>query len=90
MFTAFDVKWVPQSASLVVVGQYANNNGALSMYEMQRGELKTLYNLRLQHPIKCCTFGHHHTSSTSGASNVNTPSTVAIGDFVGNLQIYDV
>lgn len=34
LFTAFDVKWVPQSASLVVVGQYANNNGALSMYEM--------------------------------------------------------
>lgn len=82
LYTAFDVKWVPQSAMLTVVGQYANNNGALSFYQLQKGDLATLAELRLKNPLKCCSYGH-------SATNATAPS-LAVGDFVGGLQLLDI
>lgn len=94
LYTAFDVKWVPQSASFAVVGQYPNNNGALSLYELHHGELRTTAELRLPHPLKCCTFGHNaafssSTSTTASAGN-SAAAQIATGDFAGSLRVFDV
>lgn len=85
LYTAFDVKWVPQSPIFTVVGQYPNNNGALSFYQLQRGELRTVAELRVRSPLKCCSYGHQ-----SGLTTVPTALTVATGDFIGGLQLLDV
>lgn len=80
LFTAFDVKWVPQTASCIAVGHYPNNQGAITLFQLQNGELKTAAELRKAQPIKCCAVGH----STSEARHVAT------GDFGGNLEIWDI
>lgn len=82
LFTAFDVKWVPGSAACVAVGSYPNNQGAITLYKLHKGELQTAAELRKPVPIKCCTFGH--TSANAGAR------TLATGDFQGNLDLWDV
>ncbi|KPI89733.1 hypothetical protein ABL78_1113 [Leptomonas seymouri] len=92
LYTAFDVRWVPHSASFAVVGQYPNNHGALSIYQLDHGELRTTAELRLPHPLKCCTFGQNASfgsSSTSAAASASAPQ-VATGDFAGSLRIFDV
>ncbi|KPA82936.1 hypothetical protein ABB37_02685 [Leptomonas pyrrhocoris] len=92
LYTAFDVKWVPQSASFTVVGQYPNNHGALSIYRLDHGELQTTAELRLPHPLKCCTFGQNAglgSSSTNTAAAGSAPQ-VATGDFAGSLRVFDV
>lgn len=85
LYTAFDVKWVPQSATVTVAGQYPNNNGALSFYQLNKGELATVAELRVRNPLKCCTYGHH-----AGLAALPAAMTVAVGDFVGGLQLIDV
>lgn len=91
LYTAFDVKWVPQSASFVVAGQYPNNHGALSLYQLHHGELQTTVELRLPHPLKCCTFGHNASfSSSSSNSSGGPPPQVAVGDFAGSLRVFDL
>lgn len=93
LYTAFDVKWVPQSASFAVVGQYPNNHGALSLYELYHGELRTTAELRLPHPLKCCTFGHNaaYSGSANGAGSAGGSAVqIATGDFAGSLRVFDV
>jgi WD repeat-containing protein 92 len=88
LYTAFDVKWIPQSASFTVVGQYPNNHGALSIYQLYHGELQTTAELRLPHPLKCCTFGQNLSFSNTAAAGSGPQ--VATGDFAGSLRIFDV
>lgn len=79
MYTAMDVKWVPQSSMMAVVGQHPNYNGSLMLYQLQHGELKTAAEARLTVPLKCCTVGHSPASAPS----------IATGDFIGGLRIWD-
>ncbi|KAG5480629.1 hypothetical protein LSCM1_06333 [Leishmania martiniquensis] len=100
LYTAFDVKWVPQTASFAVVGQYPNNHGALSIYRLHHGDVQPTAEVRLPHPLKCCTFGQNVSFSSSGTgrggSNDNNiaaasrPNQIATGDFAGCLQIFDL
>lgn len=39
-YTVFDVKWMPSSAKLVVLGSHPRDTGALQVYELSGGELK--------------------------------------------------
>jgi len=41
-YTVFDAKWVPCSAKFVVVGSHPRDTGALEVYELSKGELKTV------------------------------------------------
>ena len=79
MFTAFDAKWIPVSASIVAVGHYPNNQGAISVFKLADGELQTTCELKKPLPLKCCTFGHSPAELRH----------LATGDFQGNLQIWD-
>lgn len=85
LYTPMDVKWIPQSAVMAVVGQHPNNNGALCFYELHHGEVKTLLELRLDTPLKCCTVGQNYLSSSS---SIPSPS-IAVGDFAGGLHVWD-
>ncbi|CAJ1007642.1 putative WD domain, G-beta repeat [Leishmania naiffi] len=90
LYTAFDVKWVPQTASFAVVGQYPNNHGALSLYQLHHGDVQPTAEVRLPHPLKCCTFGHNVSFSSSGSAAGAAASQMACGDFAGSLQILDL
>ena len=78
--TIFDVRWVPQSASYVAIGQYPNSQGALCHFQLEKGEIVTLREMRKPTALKCCTFGH---SSAEGRQ-------LATGDFAGNVDLWDV
>eukprot|EP00796_Vickermania_ingenoplastis_P012329 gene12330-8458_t len=102
LYTPMDCKWVPQSAVVTVVGQHPNNNGALCFYQLHHGELRSQLELRFQTPLKCCTYGHNyvtaatgtgdgHSSTTSASTSFQQPSpSIAVGDFVGGVHIWDV
>ncbi|KAH8619970.1 hypothetical protein ERJ75_000111400 [Trypanosoma vivax] len=83
LYTAFDVKWVPQTACLAVVGQYPNNQGALTLYQLNKGELIPQRELRTKLPMKCCTFAHNTSNQHSGI-------TMCAGDFAGGVTIWDI
>lgn len=85
LYTPFDVRWVPQSAQLTVAGQHPNNNGALNFYQLRKGELVSLAELRTPLPLKCCTYAHNYYSGERTAA----PCTLAVGDFGGGLQVVD-
>ncbi|CBH16865.1 hypothetical protein, conserved [Trypanosoma brucei gambiense DAL972] len=84
LYTAFDVKWVPHSACLAIVGQYPNNQGALSFMQLNKGELTVRHEIRTKLPLKCCTFAHNSRQISSAAL------TIAAGDFAGGLSLWDV
>ena len=86
MFTIYDVKWIPSSASFVAVGQYPNNQGAINVFQLEKGELKTIQEVKKQAPFKCCTFGQNY----SGSSSLSTSRQLATGDFAGGIQLWDV
>ena len=46
-FTVFDVKWVPSSAKLAVLGSHPKDTGALHVYELSKGELKPVLQVRI-------------------------------------------
>ena len=45
-FTVFDVKWLPSSAKVVVLGSYPKDTGALQVYELSKSELKPVLQVR--------------------------------------------
>lgn len=82
LFTAFDIKWVPFSATCAVVGHYPNNQGAITLFQLSKGELRPVTEVRKPLPFKCCTFGH--------SAGEGTARTLATGDFSGNIELWDV
>jgi len=54
-YTVFDAKWVPCSAKFVVVGSHPRDTGALEVYELSKGELKTVLK------VKKCWIGEQST-----------------------------
>lgn len=85
LFTVFDVKWVPQSATFVAIGQYPNNQGAISVFQLHQGELRTLQEVKKPSPFKCMTFGHNMIDSSNTIAKQ-----MATGDFGGALQLWDL
>ena len=45
-YTVFDVKWLPSSAKVVVMGSHPRDTGALQVYEVSKGELKLVKEVR--------------------------------------------
>lgn len=46
-YTVFDVKWIPSSAKVVVLGSHPRDTGALQVYEVSKGELKMVTQVRI-------------------------------------------
>lgn len=80
LYTAFDLKWIPVSAQIAVVGHYPNMQGCIAVYSLEDNELRTLSETRKSMPFKACTFGH-------GPSDGRQLATC---DFTGNLHLWDV
>lgn len=79
-FTAYDVKWLPSSAKIVVLGQHARGTGALQIFELDDGALKLIRETEKQVGFKCGTFG----ASTMPNRHLAT------GDFEGRLAMWDL
>ncbi|CAL4131827.1 unnamed protein product, partial [Meganyctiphanes norvegica] len=79
-YSAFDVKWIPQSAKVVTLGSLPRGTGSLQVYEMNEGELNLLLNVERPKALKCGTFG------ASALENRH----LAVGDFEGKLEIIDL
>ena len=79
-YTPFDVKWIPCSAKLVVTGQTPRAKGIIQIYQMNSGKLELCSEFNKEYGFKCSTFG-----ASSFASR-----DLAVGDFEGNLIIYDL
>lgn len=81
-FTPFDVKWMPGSAKLALVGQTPKMKGVLKFYQLEREELKETYSLEeVGSGFKTSAFNYH------GSSRV--PSLV-LGDITGRLFVFDI
>ena len=78
--TPYDVKWVPSSARLVSMGIHTNGNGAIQIFELNKGECNIVSNIRKKSGIKCGTFG---------ASSIEERH-LATGDHNGTLAVYDL
>jgi WD40 repeat protein len=79
-YTPYEVRWVPSSARLTVLGLRANGRGVLEVFELSAGKLKLVGSREQQHGFKCGTFG---------ASSL-TERHVAAGDFGGVVAMYDL
>jgi len=45
-YTLYDTRWIPHSAKFVVVGSYARGTGAIQIYEVSRGEIVLVHEVR--------------------------------------------
>ena len=79
-YTPFDVKWIPCSAKLVVTGQTPRAKGIIQLFQMNKGKLEVVSEFNKEYGFKTSTFG-----ASSFASR-----DLAVGDFEGNLLIYDL
>ena len=89
-YTGFDVKWVPGSAKLVVMGQSPRNTGLIEVLELDTdgaasnnggdAGLKLIKSVEKPFGLKCATFG---------ASSISDRN-LATGDFDGRLAIWHV
>uniref|UniRef100_A0A2P2IDD9 WD repeat-containing protein 92-like n=2 Tax=Hirondellea gigas TaxID=1518452 RepID=A0A2P2IDD9_9CRUS len=79
-YNMFDVKWVPSSARLVVMGCSAQGKGKLEILEMSSDEVNIINSTEYESSLKCGTF------RASGALSRQ----LAFGDFGGNLKIVDL
>ena len=79
-FTPFDIKWLPYSTKLVITGQTPSSKGIIQIYHLINGRLDLESEFIKENPFKCCSFG-----ASSFASR-----DIALGDFEGNFQIFDL
>lgn len=77
-FTPNDARWVPCSARFVATGIYPKATGAISVFGLSQGELKTHAELEKKHGIKCATFG---------ASAIEDRH-LATGDYGGVMSVW--
>lgn len=45
-YTVFDVKWIPCSAKFVSLGMHPRDTGALQVYELSKGDIKLVLEVR--------------------------------------------
>ena len=79
-YIPFDIKWLPFSTKLIIVGQTQSSKGIIQIYHLIKGKLELESEFIKENPFKCCSFG---------ASSF-TSRDLAIGDFEGNFQIFDL
>lgn len=77
-FTPNDTKWIPVSARFVAMGIYPKATGAISVYELKHGDLKTVAELEKPNGIKCSSFG---------ASSLHEHH-LATGDYAGIMSVW--
>lgn len=75
-FTIYDVKWIPNSAKIAVLGCKTNGKGVLKIFELNQGDLEQVEEHESPSPYKCGTFG----------ASCFRPN-LAVGDFDGVLKI---
>lgn len=78
--TPFDVKWIPDSAKFILLGENPNRTGKLSIFDITTQGLKNVSNLKTSSGLKCGTFG----ASLEGDIHLAT------GSFDGKLSIWDI
>ncbi|CAK4137783.1 unnamed protein product [Aphanomyces euteiches] len=78
-YTPYDARWIPCSARFVSMGIHPRATGAINIFALQQGELKTVLELEKQHGVKCGTFG---------ASSLDERQ-LAVGDYAGVMSVYD-
>ena len=82
-YTIHDTCWIPTSRRFVVVGSRPRATGALQVYKMttqNKNQIEKLVDIETENSIRCSTFG----------ATDPIQRHVAIGDFKGNLQTYDL
>lgn len=79
-YTPFEIRWIPSSARLCVLGSLPKGTGAIQIYEMNRGTLKLTTEVEKKEGIKCATFG---------ASDFERRH-LATGDMKGSLNVWDL
>ncbi|KAF2360626.1 WD40 repeat [Trinorchestia longiramus] len=79
-YQSFDVRWIPTSARLAVMGSNPDSTGCLEILEMSSGGLSSICKIRYPSSLKCGTF---KASSASARQ-------LAVGDFQGYLQVIDL
>lgn len=79
-FTPNDTKWLPCSARFVCMGIYPKATGALTVFALDQGELRTIAELEKPHGVKCGTFG----------ASALEDRHLATGDYSGVMSIWFV
>ncbi|EGF84211.1 hypothetical protein BATDEDRAFT_84932 [Batrachochytrium dendrobatidis JAM81] len=79
-YTAFDVRWIPNSPRFVILGQLPRGSGILEVCQLQNGSIVKQQEIEKPHAFKCATFG---------ASSLTTRH-LATGDFGGRLSMWDL
>ena len=79
-YTPFDIKWLPYSTKVVVVGQTPSSKGIIQIYHLIKDKLELESEYVKESPFKCCSFG-----ASSFAKRE-----LALVDFEGNFQIFDL
>lgn len=77
-FTPNDTKWIPCSARFVAMGIYPKATGAITVYGLNQGELKTHMEIEKKDGIKCGTFG----------ASALEDRHLATGDYGGVMSIW--
>ncbi|KAH7462475.1 hypothetical protein KRP22_004896 [Phytophthora ramorum] len=80
IFTPNDTKWIPGSARFVAMGIHPKATGALTVYGLNQGQLKTLAVHEKPHGIKCGTFG----------ASALEDRHLATGDYGGVMSVWDL
>lgn len=95
-YTLFDVKWIPCSAKFVSMGMHPRDTGALQVYELCKGDVKLVMEVRgwVVHYTSCewlhslqAEKKHSLKCGTFGAANLHQRH-LATGDFAGRLTIW--
>ncbi len=97
-YTVFDVKWMPSSAKVVVLGSHPRDTGALQVYEVSNGELKLVLEVSFFWKVYIQIMSCHDSQSEKkhsfkcgsfGATSLHKRR-FATGDFGGRLNIWQV
>ncbi len=79
-YTPFDARWIPCSSRFVCLGQNPRGTGAMSIFELRKGELKEATKVTAPKGFKCGTFG----------ASFFEQRQIATGDCEGNLNVWDI
>ncbi|KAK9763994.1 WD repeat-containing protein 92 [Basidiobolus ranarum] len=79
-FIAFDVKWIPSSSKLTLIGQSIDGMGSIQIYDIDANGISLLEETEKHEVFKCGTFA---------SSSLHTRH-FATGDFSGKLSLWNL
>ena len=79
-YTPFDIKWLPSSTKLLIIGKTFSSKGVIQIYHLIKGKLEIESEFIKENTFKCCSSGGSCFASRD----------LAIGDCEGNLLIFDL